>query len=93
MTEYQERLNRLDHLQKEKGVDQIDLSIDEYAAYFVDTDGMVKNLIDSEFPMVSGIELDGVSEWVEDYTDEVYQIAYEKLIQENGKEAGEASYL
>ena len=90
---YQERLNRLNRLQKEKGVGQIDLSIDEYAAYFVDTDGKVKNLIDSEFPMVSGIELDGVSEWVEDYTDEVYQIAYEKLNLENGKEAEEASYL
>ena len=90
---YQERLNRLNRLQKEKGVGQIDLSIDEYAAYFVDTDGKVKNLIDSEFPMVSGIELDGVSEWVEDCTDEVYQIDYEKLNLENGKEAEEASYL
>jgi len=39
------------------------------------------------------IELDGVSDWVEDYTDEVYQIAYEKLNLENGKEAEEASYL
>ena len=90
---YQERLNRLDHLQKEKGVDQIDLSIDEYAAYFVDADGGVKNLIDLEFPMVSGIELDGVSDWVEDYTDEVYQIAYKKLNRENGKEADDSGYL
>ena len=73
---YQERLNRLDHLQKEKGVDQIDLSIDEYAAYFVDADGGVKNLIDLEFPMVSGEELDGVSDWVKDYMDEIGQIIY-----------------
>ena len=73
---YQERLNRLDHLQKEKGVDQIDLSIDEYAAYFVGADGVVKNLIDSEFPMVSGMELDGVSDWVEDYMDEIGQTIY-----------------
>lgn len=72
----QERLNRLDHLQKEKGVDQIDLSIDEYAAYFVGADGVVKSLIDLEFPMVSGVELDGVSDWVEDYMDEIGQIIY-----------------
>ena len=73
---YQERLNRLDHLQKEKGVDKIDLSIDEYAAYFVGADGVVKSLIDLEFPMVSGEELDGVSDWVEDYMDEIGQIIY-----------------
>ena len=26
--------------------------------------------------MVSGVELDGVSDWVEEYTNEIYQIAY-----------------
>jgi hypothetical protein len=42
----------------------------------VGADGVVKNLIDSEFPMVSGMELDGVSDWVEDYMDEIGQTIY-----------------
>ncbi len=54
----------------------IHIQSDEYAAYFVEPAGTLKNLIDPEFPMVSGVELDGVSDWVEDYTNEIYLIAY-----------------
>ena len=74
--EQEKRLAELDALQQKYKLDDINLTIDEYAAYFVEPGGTLKNLIDPEFPMVSGVELDGVSDWVEDYTNEIYQIAY-----------------
>ena len=74
--EQEKRLAELDALQQKYKLDDIDLTSDEYAAYFVEEDGTLKNLIDPGFPMVSGVDLDGVSDWVEDYTNEIYQIAY-----------------
>lgn len=74
--EQEKRLAELDALQQKYKLDDIDLTSDEYAAYFVEEDGTLKNLIDLGFPMVSGVDLDGVSDWVEDYTNEIYQIAY-----------------
>ena len=74
--EQERRLAELDALQQKHRLDDINLTIDEYAAYFVEPGGTLKNLIDPEFPMVSGIELDGVSDWLEDYTNEIYLIAY-----------------
>lgn len=74
--EQKKRLTELDALQQKYKLDDINLTSDEYAAYFVEPGGTLKNLIDPEFPMVSGVELDGVSDWVEDYTNEIYQIAY-----------------
>ena len=76
--EQEKRLAELDALQLKYKLDDIDLTSDEYAAYFVEEDGTLKNLIDPDFPMVSGVDLDGVSDWVEDYTNEIYQIAYER---------------
>ena len=74
--EQKKRLAELEALQQKYKLDDIDLTSDEYAAYFVEEDGTLKNLIDPSFPMVSGVDLDGVSDWVEDYTNEIYQIAY-----------------
>ena len=74
--EQEKRLAELDALQQKYKLDDIDLMSDEYAAYFVEEDGTLKNLIDPGFPMVSGVDLDGVSDWVEDYTNQIYQIAY-----------------
>lgn len=74
--EQEKRLAELEALQQKYKLDDIDLTSDEYAAYFVEEDGTLKNLIDPGFPMVSGVDLDGVSDWVEDYTNEIYQIAY-----------------
>jgi hypothetical protein len=74
--EQKKRLAELEALQQKYKLDDIDLTSDEYAAYFVEEDGTLKNLIDPGFPMVSGVDLDGVSDWVEDYTNEIYQIAY-----------------
>ena len=74
--EQKKRLAELEALQQKYKLDDIDLTSDEYAAYFVEEDGTLKNLIDPDFPMVSGVDLDGVSDWVEDYTNEIYQIAY-----------------
>lgn len=50
--------------------------IEDYSAYFIGKDGRLKSLIDQEFPMVSGIELDGVSDWVDEYTNQIYDIIY-----------------
>ncbi len=74
--EQKKRLAELEALQQKYKLDDIDLTSDEYAAYFVEEDGTLKNLIDPDFPMVSGVDLDGVSDWVEDYTNEIYRIAY-----------------
>lgn len=74
--EAEKRLLKLDELQKQYNMAGRELDAEEYAAYFIQEDGTIKNLIDPEFPMVSGLELDGVSDWVEEYTDKIYQIAY-----------------
>lgn len=74
--EQEKRLAELDALQQKYKLDDIDLTSDEYAAYFVEEDGTLKNLIDPSFPMVSGVDLDGVSDWMEDYINQIYQIAY-----------------
>lgn len=74
--ERQSRLERLDALQKAHQIEQINLKIAEYAAYFIGEDGQLTNLIAPDFPMISGIALDGVSDWVDEYTNEVYEIAY-----------------
>lgn len=53
------------------------LSVAEYSAYFITPEGYLHNLIeDEEFPMVSGVRLDGVSDWVDDYTEQIYRIIY-----------------
>ena len=74
--EQKRRLASLDALQRKHRLDDINLTSEEYAAYFVNADGTLANLIDPEVSMVSGVALDGVSDWVEDYTNEIYQIAY-----------------
>lgn len=52
------------------------LGLDKYAAYYVTSDGTLKNLIDEEYPMISGVELDSVSEWTEEQTHQLLNILY-----------------
>jgi len=47
-----------------------------YSAYYINDNGTFENLIDSELPMISGIELDGVSDWVEERISKVNKFIY-----------------
>ena len=56
----------------EKGLEQkvIDgdcvLPSSSISGYFIDEEGIFQNILDSEVPMLSGNDLDGVSDWVDD---------------------------
>ncbi len=52
------------------------MSPDYYSAYFINNNGTFENLIDPELPMISGIELDGVSDWVEERISKVNEFIY-----------------
>ena len=47
-----------------------------YSAYFINDNGAFVNIIDSELPMISGTELDGVSDWVEERISKVNEFIY-----------------
>lgn len=52
------------------------MSPDYYSAYYINDNGTFENLIDSELPMISGVELDGVSDWVEERISKVNNFIY-----------------
>ena len=52
------------------------MSPDYYSAYFINDNGLFENLIDPELPMISGIELDGVSDWVDEKISKVNEFIY-----------------
>ena len=47
-----------------------------YSAYFINENGTFENLIDPELSMISGLQLDGVSDWVEDKISKVNEFIY-----------------
>lgn len=47
-----------------------------YSAYFINDNGTFENLIDPELNMISGLQLDGVSDWVEDRISKVNEFIY-----------------
>ena len=47
-----------------------------YSAYYINDNGTLENLIDPELPMISGVELDGVSDWVEERISKVNEFIY-----------------
>jgi hypothetical protein len=49
---------------------------ESYSAYYINDNGTFENLIDSELPMISGVELDGVSDWVEERISKVNNFIY-----------------
>jgi len=49
---------------------------DNYSAYYINNNGIFENLIDSELSMISGIELDGVSDWVEERISKINKFVY-----------------
>ena len=68
----------------EKPIEGVDDFVDDdycmlpkyYSAYYINDYGTFGNLIDSELPMISGVELDGVSDWVEERISKVNEFFY-----------------
>lgn len=52
------------------------LPLEAYSAYFIDEDGCFKDIMDKDVPMFSGIDLDGVSDWVENHTNAINEILF-----------------
>lgn len=49
---------------------------EDYLAYYINDNGTFENLIDPDLPMISGVELDGVSDWVEERISKVNEFLY-----------------
>lgn len=54
------------------------LPLEAYSAYFIDKDGCFKDIMDKEIPMFSGVDLDGMSDWVDEHTYCLDEILYAK---------------
>lgn len=52
------------------------LSTDAISAYYIDKDGVFKDIKDMEIPMLSGIDLDSVSDWVDEHVGRINNILY-----------------
>lgn len=46
------------------------------AGYYIDQDGVFKNILDEEVPMLSGNDLDGVSDWVDESISKLNEILF-----------------
>ena len=46
------------------------------SGYFIDEKGIFQNILDAEIPMLSGNELDGVSDWVDDCINKLNEVLY-----------------
>ena len=49
---------------------------DSYSAFFINGSGTFEDLIDRDLPMVSGLQLDGVSDWVEERIAQINKFIY-----------------
>ena len=75
---------KLQDLHWEKQIEGVDdfvnykcyMPSENYSAYFINDYGAFVNIIDSELPMISGTELDGVSDWVEERISKVNEFIY-----------------
>ena len=67
---------------EEKGLEQNAISKDcilpskSITGYYIDEKGMFQNIMDSEIPMLSGNDLDGVSEWVDESISKLNEILF-----------------
>ena len=52
------------------------LQTDAISAYFINKDGVFEDIKDMEIPMLSGIDLDSVSDWVDDHIGRINEILY-----------------
>ena len=52
------------------------LHLEAYSAYFINKDGIFQDMKDLDIPMFSGIDLDQVSDWVDDHISKINDILY-----------------
>ena len=52
------------------------LPLSAYSAFFINENGVFENIMDSELPMFSGIELDQVSDWVDEHIYQINKVIY-----------------
>lgn len=52
------------------------LSLSEYSAYFIDKSGVFCDIKDTDIPMFSGVDLDEVSDWVNDKINQLNMVLY-----------------
>lgn len=50
--------------------------VSEYSAYYINVDGIFTDVIDRDLSMISGMELDGVSDWVDDNIAAINNVLY-----------------
>lgn len=72
-----ERQRRKQELDNFLGTNGRHLGSEEYSAYFINNGGLTSLIQEpEEFPMIDGLDLDGVSDWVDDYNDNIRDIIY-----------------
>lgn len=52
------------------------LPVEAYSAYYINKDGVFEDIKDLEIPMFSGIDLDSVSDWVDEHISRINDILY-----------------
>lgn len=52
------------------------LPLEAYSAYFINKDGVFEDIKDTDVPMFSGLELDNVSDWVDEHIAQLNDILY-----------------
>lgn len=52
------------------------LPLDQFSAYFINKEGTFVDIKEKDLPMISGVELDGVSDWVNDKIGALNEIIY-----------------
>ena len=52
------------------------MSLEDFSAYYINDSGIIENLIDSELSLISGLQLDKVSDWVEERIAKVNEFIY-----------------
>ena len=65
---------------KESGKGIIDstllLNPSDVSGYFIDEDGIFKSIVDEDLQMLDGMQLDGVSDWVEEKISQCNKVLY-----------------
>lgn len=52
------------------------LPVEAYSAYYINKEGIFEDIKDKEIPMISGIDLDSVSDWVDEHISSINDILY-----------------
>lgn len=55
------------------------LPVSDISGYYIDEKGVFQNILDVEVPMLSGNELDGVSDWVDDCIGRLNDVLFAKV--------------